>query len=40
MNSSVLVAYGSLAASRTIVQRILACLNFTIDFEDLFCWYK
>ena len=40
INSSVLVAYGSLAASRTIVQRILACLNFTIDFEDLFCWYK
>ena len=21
-------------------QRLLACLNFTLDSEDLFCWYK
>ena len=35
-----LVAYASLAASRTFLQRLLACLNFTLDSEDLFCWYK
>ena len=40
MNSFVLVAYASLAASRTLLQRLLACLNFTLDSEDLFCWYK
>ena len=40
MDSFVLVAYASLAASRTILQRLLACLNFTLDSEDLFCWYK
>ena len=39
MDSFVLVAYASLAASRTLVQRLLACLNFTLD-SDLFCWYK
>ena len=37
---SVLVADASLAASRTLLQRLLACLNFTLDSEDLFCWYK
>ena len=37
---SVLVAYARLAASRTLLQRLLACLNFTLDSEDLFCWYK
>ena len=36
----VLVAYASLTASRTILQRLLACLNFTFDSEDLFCCYK
>ena len=36
----VLVAYVSFAASRTLLQRLLACLNFTLDSEDLFCWYK
>ena len=40
MDSLVLVAYPSLAASRTLLQRLLACLNFTLDSEDLFCWYK
>ena len=37
---SVLVAYASLAASRTLFQQLLACLNFTLDSGDLFCWYK
>ena len=40
MDSFVLVAYASLAVSRTLLQRLLACLNFTLDSEDLFCWYK
>ena len=40
MDSFVLVAYASLEASRTLLQRLLACLNFTLDSEDLFCWYK
>ena len=40
MDSFVLVAYASLAASRTLLQRLLACLNFTLDSKDLFCWYK
>ena len=40
MDSFVLVAYASLAASRTLLQRLLACLNFTLDSEDLFCWHN
>ena len=40
MDSFVLVAYASLAASRTLLQRLLVSLNFTLDSEDLFCWYK
>ena len=40
MDSLVLVAYASLAASRTLLQRLLVCLNFILDSEDLFCWYK
>ena len=40
MNSFVLVAYGCLAASRTLLQELLACLSFTLDSEDLFGWYK
>ena len=40
MDSFVLVAYARLAASRTLLQRLLACLNFTLDSGDLFCWYK
>ena len=39
-DSFVLVAYANLAASRALLQRLLACLNFTLDSEDLFCWYK
>ena len=40
MESFVLVTYASLAASRTLLQRSLACLNCTLDSEDLFYWYK
>ena len=40
MDSFVLVAYASLVASRTLLQQLLACLNFTLDLEDLFCCYK
>ena len=40
MYSFVLLAYASLAASRTLLQQLLACLSFTLDLEDLFCWYK
>ena len=31
MESFVLVAYASLAASRTLLKRLLACLNFALD---------
>ena len=40
MESFVLLAYASLAASRTLLQRLLACLNFTLESEDLSFWYK
>ena len=40
MYSFVLLAYASLAASATFSQRLIACLNFTLDSENLFCWYK
>ena len=40
MDSLVLVAYASLAASRTLLQQLLACLTFTLDSEVLFSWYK
>ena len=40
MDSFVLVADVSLAASRTLLERLLACLNFTLDSEDLSFWYK
>ena len=36
MGSFGLVAYASLEASRTLLQQLLACLNFTLDSEDLF----
>ena len=29
-----------LTASRTLLQQLLACLNFPLDSEHLFCWYK
>ena len=35
-----LVAYASLAASRILLHRLLACVNFTLYSDDLFCWYK
>ena len=38
MDSFVLLAYANSAASRTLLQRLLACLNFILDSEDLFCW--
>ena len=34
------MVYASLAASRTLLQRLLACLNFTLEAEDLSFWYK
>ena len=40
MDCFVLVASGSLAASRILLQQLLACVNFTLDSEDLFFWYK
>ena len=36
----ILLPYASLAASRTLLQWLLACLNFTIDSKSLYCWYK
>ena len=40
MDSYVLVAYASLAASRTFSWRLRACLSIILHWEDLFCWYK
>ena len=40
MDSFVLLAYASLAASRILLQQLLTCLNLTLDSEDLFFWYK
>ena len=40
MDSLVLLAYASLAASKTLLQQLLACLNFTLEAEDLSFWYK
>ena len=40
MESFVLLAYASFAASRTLLQRLLACVNFTSESEDLTFWYK
>ena len=39
MDPSVLLAYASLAASKTLLQRLLACLNFTSDSEDLSIYF-
>ena len=39
MGSFVFLAYASVANSRTL-QQLLACLNFTLNLEDLFCWCK
>ena len=40
MDSLVILAYASLAASRTLLQRLLACLKLTLESEDLSFWYK
>ena len=40
MDFFVLLAYASLVGSRTLLQRLLACLNFTLKSEDLSFWYK
>ena len=40
MDSFLLLAYASLEASRTLLQRLLACLNFTLESEDFSLWYK
>ena len=40
IGSFVLLAYALLAASRTLLQRLLAYMNFTLDSEDLSFWYK
>ena len=40
IDSFVLLAHASLAASRILLQRSLACLNFTLELEDFSFWYK
>ena len=40
MDSFVLLGLASLGISRSLLQRLQACLNFTLDSEDLFFWYK
>ena len=40
IDSYVLLPYIILAASRTLSQHLIACLNFPLDSENLFCWYK
>ena len=40
MGSRVLLAHASLAASKTLLQQLLACLIFTLESEDLSFWYK
>ena len=40
MDSFVLLSYAGLAASRTLLQQLLACLKFNLDSEYLLCWYK
>ena len=32
--------HARLPASRALFQRLLACLKFRLDSEDLFWWYK
>ena len=40
MDCFVLLAYASLATSRTLLQRLIAALNFVLDSEDLICTNK
>ena len=37
MDYFVLVAFARLAALRNLLDQLLACLNFTLDSEHLFC---
>ena len=39
-DSFVLSEYASLAASRNLLQWLLACMNFTLEAEALSFWYK
>ena len=39
IDSFVLFDSFGLAASGTLLQQLLACLNFTSNLEDLVCWY-
>ena len=34
------IAYANLVASRNLLQRLLACLNLTLESENLSLWYK
>ena len=36
----ILLPYASMAASRTLLQWLLACRNFNLDSKSLYCWYK
>ena len=40
MESFILLAYASLATTRTLLQQLLAYLNFTLEAEDLSFCYK
>ena len=40
MDSFLLLADAGLGASRTVLQQLLTCLNFTLDSGNLFCWFK
>ena len=40
MESFVLLAYASLAASSTLLRQLLACLNFTLESENFSLWYS
>ena len=40
MDPLISLAYASLAVLRTFLQWLLVSLNFTLDSDDLFCWYK
>ena len=40
MDSFALLTHASLAALRTLLQRLLACPKFTSEAEDLSFWYK
>ena len=39
-DSFVLLAYVSLATSRTLLEQLRTCLKFNFNSGDLSCWYK